>query len=71
MTSSGQPGGGRSDPGDGWRVLSYMIGGMAMYGGAGWLIGHFTHLEFLFPVGLLLGLALSLLMIVLRYSKSS
>jgi ATP synthase protein I len=55
---------------DGWRIFSYMIGGMAFYGGLGWLIGHFTGVSILFPVGMLLGLGLSLLMVIFRFSRS-
>jgi len=54
----------------GWRVFSSMISGMALYGGIGWLIGHFTGISLLFPVGMLAGLVLSLLMIVLRFARS-
>jgi F0F1-type ATP synthase assembly protein I len=55
---------------DGYRILSYMLGGMILYGGIGWLIGHWTGLSFLFPVGMLLGLALSVCLIIFRVTKS-
>jgi ATP synthase protein I len=55
---------------DGWRIFSYMIGGMAFYGGLGWLIGHWTRISILFPVGMLFGLMLSILMIIFRFSRS-
>lgn len=55
---------------DGWRVLSYMLGGMILYGGVGWLIGHWTGITILFPMGMLLGIALSIVMIVFRYTRS-
>jgi ATP synthase protein I len=47
-----------------------MIGGMAFYGGLGWLIGHWTRISILFPVGMLFGLVLSILMIIFRFSRS-
>jgi ATP synthase protein I len=56
---------------DGWRVLSYMLGGMALYGGLGWLVGHWTGITILFPLGMILGIALSIVMIAFRYSKKS
>jgi ATP synthase protein I len=55
---------------EGWRVFSNMIAGMILYGGVGWLIGHWTHIPILFPLGMLLGLALALLMIIFRFTRS-
>jgi ATP synthase protein I len=55
---------------DGWRVLSYLLGGMLIYGGLGWLIGHWTGISVLFPLGMLLGLGLGIATIFFRYSKS-
>ena len=55
---------------DGYRILSYMIGGMILYGGIGWLIGHWTGLTFLFPVGMLLGLGLGIGLIIFRVTKT-
>src|SRR6266702_3652170 len=45
---------GRPRPGEenaGWSVFSYLISGMAVYGVIGWLVGRWTHLAFLFPLG--------------------
>ena len=55
---------------DGWRILSYMLGGMILYGGIGWLIGKWTGISVLFPVGMILGIALSIVLIVFRVSKT-
>jgi ATP synthase protein I len=55
---------------DGWRVLSYLLGGMLIYGGLGWLIGHWTGISVLFPLGMILGLGLGIATIVFRYTKS-
>lgn len=55
---------------DGWRVLSYMIGGMVLYGAIGWLIGHWTGIPILFPLGMILGIGLSVAMIAFRYTRS-
>jgi len=79
MTSTGPPlmpksGTGQPPPepreSDGWRIVSYMFGGMILYGGIGWLIGHWTGLDFLFPVGMLVGLALSIALIIFRVTRS-
>ena len=53
----------------GWSVFSYLIAGMAVYGAIGWGIGHWTHLAFLFPVGMLTGLVLAIVLIIYRYGR--
>ncbi len=55
---------------EGWAILSYMIGGMALYGLIGWLIGGWTGLPWLFPVGMLLGLASSIALVIFRVTRS-
>jgi len=64
----------RPDPppvreGTGWAVVSYLIGGMLLYGGIGWLAGRWTHIAALFPIGLLLGIGLSLALIIFRFTR--
>ena len=66
-SGQGRDGGGENE---GWAVLSYLIAGMIFYGGVGWLIGHWTHLSFLFPVGMLTGLVLGIVLILYRYGKA-
>jgi ATP synthase protein I len=55
---------------DGWQILSYMLGGMILYGGVGWLIGHWTGISILFPLGMILGIGLSVAMIIFRFTRS-
>jgi ATP synthase protein I len=55
--------------GTGYTVFSYLISGLLAYGGIGWLIGHFTHISLLFPVGMLVGLAISVGWIIYRYGR--
>ena len=55
---------------DGWRILSYMLGGMILYGGIGWLVGKWTGISVLFPVGMILGIGLSIVLIVFRVTKT-
>ena len=73
----GMTGGGRPTPEprppqerDGWRYLSYLIGGMILYGGIGWLVGKWTGIAVLFPIGMLLGLGLAVAMIIFRFTRS-
>jgi ATP synthase protein I len=53
----------------GWNVVSYLLAGMAAYGGIGWLIGHALHVPVLFPVGMLVGLGISLGYIIHRFGR--
>jgi len=55
---------------DGWRILSYMLGGMILYGGIGWLISHWTGIAILFPLGMILGVGLSVAMIIFRFTRT-
>jgi len=55
--------------GAGSEAFSTLIAGMLVYGGLGWLIGHYTHIQLLFPIGMLVGLAISLGWIVFRYGR--
>ena len=51
----------------GWTVFSYLLSGMAAYGAIGWLIGRAVHVSLLLPVGMLVGLAISIGFIIYRY----
>ena len=55
--------------GTGWNVFSYLISGLIAYGGIGWVIGHFTHVSLFFPIGMLVGLAISTGWIVYKYGR--
>ncbi|MFZ0082290.1 MAG: hypothetical protein WAL13_24580 [Trebonia sp.] len=55
----------------GWTVFSYLLSGMAAYGLIGWLIGRAVHVEMLFPIGMLVGLAISIGFIIWRYGRNA
>ena len=56
--------------GDGLRVLSYLIGGVLIYGGIGFGLDRLFGTEFLLPVGIVLGAGLTILLLHFRYGKS-
>jgi F0F1-type ATP synthase assembly protein I len=56
--------------GTGWEILSYLLAGMTVYGGFGWVIGHFTHIQILFPIGMVIGVAISLGWVVYRFGRN-
>ena len=68
--AGGGPGERRDPQNEGWSVFGYLISGMAAYGGIGWIAGRLTHLSFLFPVGMLTGLILGIVLILYRYGKA-
>ncbi|MGA8461536.1 MAG: hypothetical protein WB800_39505 [Streptosporangiaceae bacterium] len=57
--------------GTGWAIVSYLIGGMLLYGGIGWLVGRWTHIEALTGVGIVVGIGLSLALIIYRFTRPS
>ena len=54
----------------GWNVFSYLVAGMLAYGGIGWLIGRAVHISLLFPVGMIVGLAISVGYVIYRYGRA-
>lgn len=74
--STAKPGTGGQEPpmpreGTGWAIVSYLIGGMVLYGGIGWLVGRWTHIEALTGVGIVVGIGLSLALIIYRFTRPS
>ena len=61
------PAGGGSGADTGWAVIGTMLSGMAVWGGAGWLLDRWLGIQVLFPVGIILGMAVSIYMVVVRY----
>ncbi len=51
----------------GMRVLSYLISGVVVYGLLGWLGDHLLGTMFLLPVGIVLGAAMGVFVIIRRY----
>jgi len=50
-----------------WRAFAYLLTGPLVYGGIGWLLDSWFGTEFLLPVGIVGGMALSLYLIWFRY----
>jgi hypothetical protein len=53
----------------GWAVFSYLLSGMAVYGLIGWLVSRATHIGILFPLGMVVGLILAIVLIIFRYGR--
>lgn len=54
---------------DGMVALSYILAGLILYGGLGWLGDHFLNTSWMLPVGLIVGLATSVYVIIKRYGR--
>lgn len=54
---------------DGLRVLSYLIAGVALYGGLGWLLDHLFGTGFWLPTGIVLGAATAVYTIARRFGR--
>ena len=52
----------------GLQVLSYLIAGIAVYGFLGWLGDHFLGTGFLLPVGIVVGAALGIYVVIKRFT---
>ncbi|GAA0601492.1 hypothetical protein HPO96_27460 [Kribbella sandramycini] len=57
--------------GDGWRVLSYLIGGVLVYGGIGFGLDRLFGTQFLVVIGIVLGAGLTILLLNFRYGSKS
>lgn len=53
----------------GMRIVSYLLAGIGLYGGLGWLADHFLGTNLFLLIGILVGLAISLYMIFKRYGS--
>ena len=52
-----------------WSIPSYLMSGMMVYGGIGWLLDRWLGLSALFPIGILVGLGLALYLVYVRYGR--
>lgn len=58
---------GEHPPAVGWSVLSYLLSGLLLGGGVGWLLSRWLGSDLLLLAGLLAGTALSMYVIWVRY----
>lgn len=52
-----------------WSIPSYLLSGMAVYGGLGWLLDRWLGTSALLPIGVVVGLALALYLVYHRYGR--
>ncbi len=61
------PARGGSGADTGWAVIGTMLSGMAVWGGAGWLLDRWLDTEVFVPVGIILGIAVAIYMVVVKF----
>ncbi len=51
-------------------MFSYLLSGMIVYGALGWVLGRWVvHSTLLFPIGMVVGLALAVVLVILRFGR--
>ena len=53
--------------GDPWHAFGYLVAGVLMYGGAGWLADRWLGTTFLVVIGILAGAGLGIYMTIARF----
>ncbi|WP_249933317.1 hypothetical protein [Blastococcus sp. CCUG 61487] len=51
----------------GWGVTGTLLSGMAVWGGVGWLLDQWWDTRVFFPVGVILGIAVAIYVVVVKY----
>jgi F0F1-type ATP synthase assembly protein I len=51
----------------GYAVIGTLISGMAVWGGVGWLLDQWWDTRVFFPVGVILGMAVAIYLVVARF----
>ena len=62
-----QPPPSRPQGGDPWHAFGYLVAGVLMYGGLGWLADRWLGTSFLVVIGILAGAGLGIYMTIARF----
>lgn len=52
-----------------WSIPSYLLAGMAIYGGAGWLLDRWLDMSAFFPIGIVVGIVLAVYLVYRKYGR--
>jgi F0F1-type ATP synthase assembly protein I len=55
----------------GLRVLSILIAGLVFYGGLGWLLDRWLQTSWCLPVGIVVGTAAGVYLVIAKYGRSA
>ena len=62
--------GGQGGADQGYRVVSILVSGVLVYGGLGWLLDRWLGTTWWLPIGLVLGVALGVYLVVVKFGRS-
>ncbi|MGH3241987.1 AtpZ/AtpI family protein [Actinomadura sp. KC06] len=54
-----------------WSVPSYLLSGMIIWGGLGWLLAEWTGQNWLTAVGVVIGVGLAVYLVYVKYGRHS
>jgi hypothetical protein len=66
MSTQERPPDGDQGGADPWAAFGYLVAGVGFYGLAGWALGRWLHLDLLAPVGIVVGAAFGLYLVIAR-----
>jgi hypothetical protein len=52
-----------------WSVPAYLLSGMLVWGGFGWLLSHWTGVYAFVPIGVVLGVGLAAYLVYLKHGR--
>lgn len=61
---------GQSGADQGYRIVSILISGLLVYGGLGWLLDRWLGTSWWLPIGLVVGVALGVYLVVVKFGRS-
>lgn len=70
MTKRSTPRAGSNGAEIGWAATSTLLGGFIVWGGVGWLLDHWWGTHFLTPIGVILGMALGIYAVVVKFGRA-
>ena len=54
---------------EGWAVLSTLISGFVIFGGIGWVLDRWWDTHLMAPIGVIVGMALSIYAVVMQFGR--
>ncbi|GAA4231217.1 hypothetical protein GCM10022254_27790 [Actinomadura meridiana] len=54
-----------------WSVPSYLLSGILIWGGLGWLLAKWTDQAWLIPIGVVIGAGLAIYLVYVKYGRVS
>ncbi|GAT65419.1 putative F0F1-ATPase subunit [Planomonospora sphaerica] len=52
-----------------WSIPSYILSGIILYGGGGWLLSRWTGVAVLTPIGVIIGVVLAIYLVYRKYGR--